>query len=85
MNPFMQRQIENMISTTTLFVESCRIAAIKDDGTINNEEKKQIRKITEAVARFQEELKEIKECDYTWDEIEAFCKEIEEAIEKAGN
>ena len=60
MNPYIEAQIFNIQSMAKVFVQSCEMAALKDDGKINKEEAKQIDKIRTATEKFCKELGKIK-------------------------
>lgn len=59
MNAFMKGQIVNIISMVKVFKNSCKMAALKDDGVMNREEEKQMKKINEAADRFIKELEKV--------------------------
>ena len=60
MNPYIENQIKTMKSSADLFAQSCRLAAIKDDGKIDRDEEHQLRRIDKAVERFKAELDKVK-------------------------
>lgn len=60
MNPYIEAQIYNIKSMVKVFNQSCEMAAIKDDGQINKEEAKQLKKIKLASEAFCKELEKIK-------------------------
>lgn len=45
MNPYIEAQIFNIKSMAKVFNQSCKMAAMKDDGKISKEEAKQLSKI----------------------------------------
>lgn len=60
MNDYMKAQIINMIAITKTFEKSCEMAALKNDGTIDALEQKQLAKISKAANRFISDLGKIK-------------------------
>jgi len=60
MNDYISAQIMNMITIAKTFEHSCRMAATKDDGTIDRTEEKQLKKIHAATAKFIKSLESIK-------------------------
>ena len=60
MNDYMDAQIKNMISITKTFNQSCKMAAMKNDGQIDKAEEKIIKKIEAAAQHFIKELEKIK-------------------------
>lgn len=60
MNYYINSQIMNMVTMAKTFEHSCRMAATKDDGTIDRIEEKQLKKISTATAKFIKELESIK-------------------------
>lgn len=60
MNSYIDMQIRNMEMVLNTFVQSCEMAARKDDGQIDKVEQKQIDKIRAAVNKFKKELSDIK-------------------------
>lgn len=60
MNPYIEAQIFNIKSMAKVFNQSCKMAAMKDDGKISKEEAKQLSKIQATVERFCKELDKIK-------------------------
>lgn len=60
MNNYIDMQIRNMDMILNTFVQSCEMAARKDDGKIDKAEQKQIDKIKAAAAKFKKELSSIK-------------------------
>jgi len=55
----MDAQIKNMIAMTKTFNQSCKMAAMKNDGQINKEEQKILKKIESATQHFIKELEKI--------------------------
>lgn len=56
MNFHLDAQIINMKTIVRTFEESCRMAATKDDGRIDPEEEKVLKKISAATQKFLKEL-----------------------------
>lgn len=59
MNHHISLEITNELLVTQNFVNSCKIAAMKDDGAIDAEEQKVLKKISKAADKFMKELKKI--------------------------
>lgn len=60
MNTYIDAQIMNMKAMVKTFEAGCRMAALKNDGTIDRNEEKQLKKISAASAKFIKELESIK-------------------------
>lgn len=60
MNYYIDAQITNMILMTKTFNESCRMAATQNDGKIDKDEEKTLKKIRVATEKFIKELESIK-------------------------
>lgn len=60
MNSYIKMQLNTMIQYLDSFEQACQIAAVKDDGTIDKAEKKQLDKIRAAAERFRKDLSKIK-------------------------
>lgn len=60
MNGYIDMQIRNMQMMLNTFVQSCEMAARKDDGQIDKAEQKQLDKIKSAANKFSKELSSIK-------------------------
>ena len=60
MNTYIKMQLNTMIQYLDSFEQACQIAAAKDDGEIDPKEQKQLKKIKKAVARFKNELQDIR-------------------------
>lgn len=60
MNTYIEAQIMNMKTMVKTFEAGCRMAALKNDGTIDRDEEKQLKKISAASAKFIKELENIK-------------------------
>ena len=56
MNYYIESQITNMKAIAKTFEQSCRMAATKDDGKIDVQEEKVLKKISAATERFIKEL-----------------------------
>lgn len=56
MNYYIESQITNMKAIARTFEQSCRMAATKDDGKIDEKEEKTLKKINAATQRFIKEL-----------------------------
>lgn len=57
MNRFIAAQINNMIATATIFEQSCKTGALKDDGKIDREEEKVLKKVLSATKTYSKALK----------------------------
>lgn len=60
MNYYIDAQIMNMIAMVKTFEQSCKMAAMKNDGTIDRNEEKQLKKINAAAQKFVKELESLK-------------------------
>lgn len=60
MNYYITAQITNMIAMAKTFEQSCKMAAMKDDGSIDRAEEKHLKKINAATQKFIKELESIK-------------------------
>lgn len=60
MNEYISAQILNIVTMVKTFNQSCKMAATKDDGQIDRQEEKQLKKIDNAVNKFIKELEAIK-------------------------
>ena len=60
MNTYIQAQIMNMVTMAKTFNQSCKMAALKDDGTIDREETKVLKKIEASTTKFIKELEALK-------------------------
>ena len=60
MNTYIEAQIMNMKAMVKAFEAGCKMAALKNDGTIDRDEEKQLKKISAASAKFIKELESIK-------------------------
>lgn len=59
MNEYIRAQIVNMTVIVKTFETSCKMAAIKNDGRIDQEEEKQLKKINAACKKFLQELDKV--------------------------
>ncbi len=59
MNLYIQMQIKNMISSLDLFLNGCRMASTKDDGIIDREEARLLKKIENATDIYRRELEKL--------------------------
>lgn len=59
MNQYINAQILNMTTMVKTFQQSCRMAALKDDSTIDRSEQKMLDKINKASERFIKELEAV--------------------------
>lgn len=60
MNHYINSQIMNMKAMVKVFEESCKMASMKNDGTIDKTEEKTLKRISAASHRFIKELENIK-------------------------
>lgn len=60
MNSYMTQQVSNIIAMVKVFEQSCKMAAMKDDGQIDKAEEKNLKKISAATQHFIKELEKIK-------------------------
>ena len=60
MNAHLEMQIRNMLMFLDAFQQSCRMAAVEDDGVIDRTEAKQLKKIDAAVDRFRSDLESVR-------------------------
>ena len=59
MNTYIKMQIDNAIVFTQMFIKSCELAALKDDGTVSKEER-QLKELRKAAESFRKSLEKIK-------------------------
>ncbi len=59
MNDYMDAQVKNMIAITKTFSQSCKMAAMKNDGQIDKAEEKILKKIESAAQHFIKELEKL--------------------------
>lgn len=60
MNYYIDSQITNMSLMAKTFIASCEMAARKDDGQINKDEEKSLKKLRKATEQFIKEIESIK-------------------------
>ena len=60
-NPYMKVQIKNQVLEVDNFLKLLRGAAVKDDGVVDSDEEKIIKKIEKASEKYRDILKEY--CD----------------------
>lgn len=56
MNLYIKSQISNMTTMGNAFKKACHLAATQDDGKINREEEKILKKLDKATDRFLKEI-----------------------------
>lgn len=56
MNPFIKKQCQNMELSLTTFLQSCKVAALQDDGMISKEEEKLLKRLEKASEKFRAEI-----------------------------
>lgn len=59
MNDYIKAQIVNMTTMVKTFEQSCKMAALRNDGKIDKAEEKQLKKISAATKTFIEKLESI--------------------------
>ena len=59
MNHYIRSQIENMKMITKAFQQGCQLAAMQNDGQVDKEEAKVMKKIDAAAQKFIKELDSI--------------------------
>lgn len=59
MNEYIKAQILNMTTMVKTFELSCKMAAIKNDGKIDRDEERQLKKINTACEKFVSDLNRI--------------------------
>lgn len=60
MNDYIEAQIKNMVAIVRTFENSCQMAALKNDGRIDDAEARQLKKINAASEKFIAKLQSIK-------------------------
>lgn len=60
MNSYIKMQLNTMLQYLDSFEQACQMAAMEDDGTIDNAEIKQIEKIQKACEQFRKDLSRIR-------------------------
>ena len=59
MNPFIKKQCKNMELSLTTFLQSCKVAALQDDGMISKEEEKLLKRLEKASEKFRAEIQKV--------------------------
>ncbi len=59
MNTYIRMQLNNMMSYLNGFEQACEMTAMRDDGVIDKQEKKQVEQIKKACRQFRNELEKI--------------------------
>ena len=59
MNQFMQSQVDSALLSLHTLEQSIELAALKDDGAISKEEKKEIRLIRKAIQQFEKKMEKL--------------------------
>ena len=59
MNTYIRMQLNNMMSYLNGFEQACEMAAMRDDGVIDKQERKQVEQIKKACRQFRNELEKI--------------------------
>ena len=59
MNPYIKLEISQMMLVAKNFSVSCRSAALKDDGTVDEKEKKVLDKISKATEKYIKTLEKL--------------------------
>lgn len=59
MNHYISAQIFNMKTMVKTFEQSCKMAAVQNDGKIDKHEEKQLKKISTTCQRFIKDLESI--------------------------
>lgn len=60
MNPYIKLEISQMMLVAKNFCVSCRSAALKDDGTVDEKEKKVLDKISKATEKYIKTLEKLR-------------------------
>lgn len=60
-NTYITAQIKNMLSVTTVFQQSCRMAALEDDNSVDKQEEKILKAIEGATEKYRKQLEKILE------------------------
>ena len=60
MNRFMQSQVNNALLALETLDKSIEMSALKDDGVVSKEEKRQIKQIRKAIEKFKHSMDKIK-------------------------
>lgn len=59
MNYYLKSQIQNMITMTKAFEDACKLAVLQNDGEIDKNEAKALKKIDAAAQRFIKEINSV--------------------------
>lgn len=59
MNYYLKSQIRNMVSMTEAFNKACHLAVLQNDGEIDKNEGKALKKIDKATERFLKEINSV--------------------------
>ena len=60
MNQFMKAQVASVLLSMKTLYQSIELDALKDDGQISKQERKEIRKIRKAITRFEKAMERLK-------------------------
>ncbi len=60
MNQFMKAQVASVLLSMKTLYQSIELDALKDDGQISKQERKEIRKIRKAITRFEKAMEKLK-------------------------
>ena len=60
MNTYIEAQILNVVNVVKTFEQSCKMTALKTDGTIDRDEEKTLKKISAATQRFIKDIEKLK-------------------------
>ena len=58
MNPYIEQQRDSMITLLESFKQTCKVAAMKNDGMIDGEEKRTLAKINTATDKYKSTIKD---------------------------
>ena len=61
MNQFIKAQCRNMDSYLSAFIQSCRVAALQDDGVVSKEEERILKRLDKACEKFRSEINKVVE------------------------
>ena len=59
MNTYMKNQCNNMLSSVTIFLKSCEMAAQQDDDKVSAAEQKVLDKLRKASERYTKQIQKI--------------------------
>ena len=60
MNQFMKAQVGSVLLSMKTLYQSIELDALKDDGQISKQERKEIKKIRKAITRFEKAMEKLK-------------------------